>query len=88
MTDIQIPREALEAAARAMCCTGGECQMTKRTCKSYLLELDARKAISAGLKAWQNGDLHVPVPAGAPRKSFTLPAMILPVSLENTDAEA
>lgn len=43
-------------------------------------------AIAGAINAWPNGGLHVPVGVGEPRKSFTLPAFILPLQ-ENPNAE-
>jgi hypothetical protein len=45
-----------------------------------------RAAIAAALDAWPQGNLHTPIPyAGAPRPSFTLPAIILPLPKDAAD---
>ena len=71
---ISIPRAALEAGKLAY--------------ERYMMDIATEEAISAAfvamVEAWPNGGLHVPVGAGEPRKSFTLPALILPL-MENPD---
>ena len=93
--DITIPPAALEAGARAIYLTFTEVNIGdgedhwERLLPQYRAEYraQARAAFLAMIEAWPKGGIHVPVGAGEPRKSFTLPALILPLT-ENPDAEA
>lgn len=91
---ITIPPEALEASARAIYDDGppmvdefddprswDELDATER--ESYIDE--ARAAFLAMIEAWPNGGLHVPAGVLEPRKSFTLPAIILPLTEKPDD---
>lgn len=75
MTDIHIPPEALEAGARAIREFYSDAPIA--ICDGVAYKA-ARAAFLAMVKAWPNGNLHVPVGAGEPRKSFTLPASSSP----------
>ena len=69
----QLPEKAIDAARLAM---------------AIALARDGDgipEAIVAAINAWPNGGLHVPVGVGEPRKSFTLPALILPITESTND---
>ena len=73
--EIKIPPAALEAGAMAVI----RYRNSARSDAGI-----ARAAFVAMVEAWPNGNLHVPVGAGEPRKSFTLPALILPITETST----
>ena len=86
---IKIPPAALEAGARAMAKAGYDFAAIEIT-DPYTADADywnhtARAAFLAMIEAWPKGGLHVPVGAGEPRKSFTLPAIILPLTEKPND---
>lgn len=101
MTGIHIPPAALEAGARAAhnqwrheCAVEADEPVENWREWDELDEWEqdsfraqARAAFVAMVEAWPNGNLHVPVGAGQPRKSFTLPALILPLPQETRDDE-
>lgn len=85
MTDIKIPPEVVKAAARAMCCTNGECKMTKRTCNSYLMELDASRAVHAALNAWPGATRIGSSGGGVSQEPVSSSRLILPLPQEKSE---
>ena len=81
---MNIPPAALEAGARALCNEQRLFWPDLTKDEHDIIRGEARAAFLAMVEAWPNGNLHVPVGAGEPRKSFTLPALILPITETST----
>lgn len=83
MTDITIPFEAVEAAARAICETeNGPCKCMPDECGCTYWKAHATAALRAGIAAWPGMTRHGHYTAAGPRD-----AIILPLPTENTNAE-
>ena len=80
MTDITIPPDALEAAARAICETeNGPCKCMPDECGCIYWKAHATAALRAGIAAWP-GMWHI--------KAVDFEGkVILPIPTENTNAE-
>jgi hypothetical protein len=81
MTDITIPPEALEAAARAICETeNGPCKCMPDECGCIYWKAHATAALRAGIAAWPGIVKNYSWDASHGR-------IILPLFMENTNAE-
>lgn len=91
MTDITIPPEAVDEAARAMCETGnGPCKCLPDECGSIYWKAHALAALRAGIAAWPG--MHERTsghfPNGVTGHGATVERrLILPLPTENTNAE-
>lgn len=81
MTDITIPPEAVEAAARAICETeNGPCKCMPDECGCTYWKAHATAALRAGIAAWPGA-----TETAANKTRVYFDALILPLPQENRD---